>query len=128
MGRTAHLDLGGRLPTYRFIVQGEGVDPDGAWFGFYAGRQAWGNRSDVAEARVLDGLKADWVERESTGQGRLTMVQVACAWRAPLISWPPLPKGGHAFYNDDHDAQVAAFDIEAEASRAPKPLRAQHSP
>ncbi|MDO8379598.1 hypothetical protein [Phenylobacterium sp.] len=110
------------MPTYRFIIQGQGVKPTGEWFGFYAARQARAETEQQAMSVVFAALDADWAG-PSRYLGQLSHRDCVAVWIAPLISWRRFVNQGHAFFGSDLDAQKAALRIEAEAASAPRRAR-----
>lgn len=113
----------GVVPKFRLILQGEGFNPEGRWFGFYAGREVVAATEQDACLAAKADLQADW-DGPSRRLGTLSTVEIVSAWPRPRLIWRPFAGGGHTFYNDDADAQTAALRMEGRAVSAPRAVMA----
>lgn len=108
------------MTAYRLLLQGEGVDPRGNWFGFYAARDQVASADKEAADLAIQAVRLDWASGSSMDLGELRAIVVVACWRnraeAPISA-------GHTFYRDDIEAQQAAWRIEATAAEAPESVK-----
>lgn len=110
---------------FRFILQGQGVEGDGDWFGFYAAREARDTSEIDASNKVIGALETDWATGESAHVGRIEKLQIIAGWQARRFLGRRMANGGHTLFGDDIDAQRAALRLELKVAAAPWSIRSE---
>lgn len=103
-----------KLPIYRVLLRGEGVDNDGEWVGFFTTRQAMAVSREAAEADAVAAFLDDW-RGQARGSIATMRTVLPIESRRLKIAWFNRPRGGFTFFNDAQDAEDAALQIERRA-------------
>ncbi|MGA0545204.1 hypothetical protein ACO2Q1_08005 [Brevundimonas sp. VNH65] len=99
---------------FRVLLQGEGLDADEEYLGFYATRDV--RAADPVEAQVLATALIERTWQSQAGSA-LTTVGSVQALSVRDLKWTPMRRKpqGFTFFTDDEAAQDAALNIERRA-------------
>ena len=101
------------MRTYRFRVQGAGLDEDGEPIGFFSTRQI--RAASLEEGRIAaeEDFEQKWREKGKTGLSQIDHWKIIDGW---TLRWPELRRNpkGFVFYRGD-GAEEAALGIEIKA-------------
>lgn len=103
-----------RASQFRVLLQGEGLDADEEYLGFYATRGV--RAADLVEAQVLAKALIETTWRSQAGSA-LTTVRSVQALDVRDLKWKLVRRQprGFTFFTDDEEAQDAALSIERRA-------------
>ena len=101
------------MKTYRFRIQGEGLDEEGEWIGFLSTRQVRAASLEDARAAAGETFERMWRQDGRSGLSRLDHWRIIDSW-TPHFTWLRRAPGGVVFYRGE-GAEEAALDLHAKA-------------
>ena len=101
------------MKTYRFRVQGAGLDEDGAPISFFSTRQIRAASLEEGRIAAAEDFERKWREEGKAGLSQIDHWKIVDGW---TLRWPWLRRNpkGFVFYLGD-GAEEAALDIEIKA-------------
>lgn len=101
------------MKTYRFRIQGEGLDEEGEWIGFFSTRQVRAESLEDARAAAGEAFQRMWRQEGRPRLSRLDHWRTVDSW-TPRFSWLRRAPRGVVFYRGE-GAEEAALDLDAKA-------------